>query len=189
MKGWTDRRSQLLFPPEFKFYRNSVKNSDTVSKIPIGKVDGRSWCFSTFPVGILQMASKFFKIFNSDGNSNRIQVVKSSWLYLIFLIMSGLISHIQLLFLIFSLLGETRDNFFRFWLELITSFRTLGSAKQFVQSKYSRLELLIVPEQMIYYWFVTNLVCLFKSKYYKVYIMRPGRSRLLGFEKKIVLVV
>ena len=91
---------------------------------------------------------------NSDGNSNRIQVGKSSWLYLIFLIMSGLISHIQLLFLIFSLLGETRDNFFRFWLELITSFKTLGSAKQFVQSKYSRLELLIVPEQMIYYWFV-----------------------------------
>ena len=145
MKGWTDRWSQLLFPTELKLYRNSIKNSQAVSKIRIGKVDG---VFSIFPIDTLQKV-------NSDWNSNRIQIGKSSWLYLIFLIMSGLISHIQLLFLIFSLLGETRDNFFRFWLELITSFKTLGSAKQFVQSKYSKLELLIVPEQMIYYQFAT----------------------------------
>ena len=150
--------SQLLFPPEFKFYRNSINNSHDVK---IGKIDGQSWCFECFlifPIGILQMALILFKKLIPMGILKRIQVGKSSWLYLIFLIMSGLISHIQLLFLIFSLLGEIRDNFFRFWLEFITSFRTLGSAKQFVQSKYSRLELLIVPEKMIYYRFVTKLV-------------------------------
>ena len=112
--------------------------------------------FSIFPIDTLQKV-------NSDWNSNRIQIGKSSWLYLIFLIMSGLISHIQLLFLIFSLLGETRDNFFRFWLELITSFKTLGSAKQFVQSKYSKLELLIVPEQLIYYQCATKIICFYRG--------------------------